>query len=178
MSIESALIKHQENQYKEYINNHKLNVQKAWGRIKNNADCMELISKNFINIAIDKAIELLDELIRNHDSSKFSKEEFDAYRKNYYPISPEEKESNTENFDKAWRHHYINNLHHWDWWYESGNMDNMPFTHVIEMICDWEAMGYQFGNTSKEWYEKNKNEIHLGEKQRRFAEELMNIICQ
>lgn len=178
MSIESALIKHQENLYKEYINNHKLNVQKAWERMKNNSDCIELITKNFLNITIDKAIELLDELIKNHDMTKYSKQEFDAYRKEFYPITPEEKESNKENFDRAWKHHYTNNLHHWNWWYESGNMDNMPFTHVIEMICDWEAMGYQFGNTSKEYYESNKHKIHLGEKQRRFAEELMNIVCQ
>lgn len=178
MSIEGTLIKHHENLYREYINNHKLNVQKAWDKMKNSADCIELIVKNNIGVNTDKIIELIDELVKNHDSSKFSKEEFDAYRKNFYPITPEEKESNKESFDAAWKHHYTNNLHHWDWWYESGNMDNMPFTYVIEMICDWEAMGYQFGNTSKEWYEQNKHKIYLGEKQRNFAEELMNIICQ
>ena len=85
---------------------------------------------------------------------------------------------NKEEFDKAWKHHYTNNLHHWNWWYESGNTDSMPFVHVIEMICDWEAMGYVFGNTSKQYYEENKHKIMLGEKQRRFAESLMDLICQ
>ena len=179
MSFENFLIiRRNENLYREYIDNHRLNVQKAWDNIKNNSECIELIEHKFVNTTLEASIELLDELIKNHDMTKYSKEEFDAYRKEFYPITPEEKELNKEKFDLAWKHHYTNNLHHWNWWYESGNMNNMPFTHVIEMICDWEAMGYVFGNTSKEYYEANKQKIQLGEKQRRFAEELMDIICK
>ena len=171
MSITTALIGEKEHEYRQYIDNHKLNVQRAWDNIKNNRMCIKLIKKNFSNMKIDVAIDLIDELIKYHDESKYGEKEFDAYRKEFYPINPSEKENNKEAFDKAWKHHYTNNLHHWDWWYESGNIDNMPFVHVIEMICDWEAMGYQFGNTSKQWYEQNKDKIYLGEKQRRFAEE-------
>ena len=178
MSIQNVLTKYNENLYKEYINNHRLNVQKAWDIMKNNPDCIELINKNIVKSNIDFTIKALDQLIKNHDMSKYSEEEFDAYRKQFYPTSKEEKESNKENFDKAWKHHYFVNLHHWDWWYESGNMDNMSLIYVVEMICDWEAMGYQFGNTSKEWYENNKEKIHLGDRQRKFAEELMDIICK
>ena len=177
MSIAESLISYHENLYREYINNHKLNVQKAWETMKNNKNCIDFITKNLVNMDINAAIALIDELIKNHDSSKFSTEEFDAYRKNFYPISEEEKESNKEAFELAWRHHYTNNLHHWNWWAESGNMNNMSFVHIIEMICDWEAMGYKFGNNSKEFYEQNKHKIQLGEKQRIFAENLMNMIC-
>ena len=171
-------IRHNEELYKEYINEHKLNVQKAWVSMKNNSECIEFISKNLSNMTIDIAIDLIDELIKNHDNSKYGKDEFDAYRKEFYPISPEEKESNKNDFERAWKHHYTNNLHHWNWWCESGNMNNMPFVHVIEMICDWEAMGYKFGNNSKEWYNNNKHKIHLGDKQKIFAEGLMNIVCR
>ena len=106
MSIGAALISHNENKYKEYIMNHKLNVEKAWQNIKNNPECIELIEKY---MCVDSACDVIDDLVKNHDTSKFGKEEFDAYRKNFYPISPEEKESNKDAFDKAWEHHYTNN---------------------------------------------------------------------
>lgn len=178
MSIESALIKHQEKLYREYISDHITNVQKAWKLMKENPDCMDFISRNLKNMTLDAAISVLDDLIAHHDESKYSKEEFDAYRKEFYSISPEEKEANKKDLEKAWEHHYTNNLHHWDWWYKSGNMNNMPFIHVIEMICDWEAMGYVFKNNSLTWYNQNKKEIFLGDKQRKFAEELMEIVCR
>ena len=176
MSIESALISHNKNVYKEYIANHKNNVIKAWELMKNNSEFLNLLNKNIPHY--ESAISAIDVNIENHDMSKYGKEEFDAYRKEFYPVSPEEKENNKAAFDLAWKHHYHNNMHHWNWWYESGNKDNMPIIYLVEMICDWEAMGYQFGNNSKEYYEANKHKIHLGDKQREFIEELMNIICK
>lgn len=170
-------IKELENTYKEYIDNHRQNVQKAWAVIKSNSECMELISK-YLNTSIESAIRLINALIEAHDISKYDVDEFSAYRKEFYPVDEEEKEANKEAFDIAWKHHYSNNLHHWNWWYETGNMDNMKMPYVVEMICDWEGMGYKFGNNSKQYYEQNKHKIQLGEKQRLFAEELMNIICK
>ncbi len=170
-------IKALENSYKEYIDNHRQNVQKAWLVMKSNSDCMNLISK-YLNTSITSSIRLIDMLIDAHDMSKYGNNEFHQYRKEFYPASEDEKIMNKDAFDIAWKHHYHNNLHHWNWWYESGNMDNMKMPYVVEMICDWEAMGYQFGNTSKSWYEQNKANIHLGNRQRLFAEELMNTICK
>lgn len=178
MSIQGALVCHNENLYKEYIHTHRLNVQKAWDNMKNNSECLNYIQNSFNYASIDAIIECIDNCIKNHDLSKFSKEEFDAYRKNFYPVSPEEKEENLVAFDKAWVHHYTNNMHHWNWWDETNNENSMPLIYVIEMLCDWEAMGYAFGNNSKEYYEENKHKIHLGDKQRKFAEELMDIICK
>lgn len=166
-------ITEQQNAYKEYIDNHRQNVMKAWNTIKTNPFCVSLIIKNLNEFAID----VIEKMVEAHDLSKYGKEEFEPYRKQFYPVSPEEKESNKDAFDKAWKHHYYNNLHHWDWWHETNNKDSMSLLYVVEMICDWEAMGYKFGNTSKEWYTKNKENIHLGDKQRKFAEELMDIIC-
>lgn len=178
MSITSALIAENERKYRKYIDEHKLNVKKAWDYMRQNPKCLDYISSTIIDTNIISVINLVNDLVNNHDYSKYGPEEFDAYRKNFYPISPEEKDENKEAFEKAWHHHYTNNMHHWDWWYESGNADNMPLVYVIEMVCDWEAMGYKFGNSSKQWYENNKQNIHLGEKQRIFAENLMNLICQ
>lgn len=175
--IDELAIKQKENEYKEYIDNHRQNVMKAWTLMKSNNECMDFITKN-LNTSLEAVISLVDELVKSHDLSKYKDVEFHPYRKEFYPVTPEEKESNKSSFDAAWEHHYTNNMHHWDWWYKSGNMDKMGLSYVVEMVCDWEAMGYKFGNTSKQWYNDNIDKIHLGETQRRFAEGLMNIICK
>lgn len=175
--MDETIIKQNENKYKEYIDNHRLNVQKAWTLMKSNSECMDLITK-YLNTNVEAAIDLLDEMIKSHDLSKYTDAEFGPYRKNFYPVSEEEKQENEAAFDAAWKHHYHNNMHHWNWWYESGNMDNMKLPYIVEMICDWQAMGYVFGNNSIQFYEQNKEKIQLGTIQRRFAEELMNIICK
>lgn len=176
MSIESALINQKCKEYKEYIDNHVLNVQKAWIDMKNNQEAIEIIENFIPNTNIDTIINLVDLLVQNHDSSKYSREEFDAYRKYFYPISPEEKEKCKDEFDAAWKHHYMNNMHHWDYWYYSGNMDSMPMHFVIEMICDWKAMEYAGYDSTVKWYEDNKNDIHLGDRQREFTENLIRIL--
>lgn len=173
--MEVISIYEQEAKYKEYIDNHRQNVQKAWSAMKSNSDCIKLINENLQPYSINM---INDYLIPNHDLSKYSKEEFDAYRKEFYPISEEEKEKNKENFNEAWKHHYHNNLHHWNWWYETNKMYDMSLMYVVEMICDWEAMGYKFGNNSLEYYNKNKDSIHLGFLQRQFAEALMVALCK
>lgn len=171
------MIRVNENKYREYIDNHRLNVQKAWTNMKSNNDCMDLITK-YLNTHTEAAIDLIDDMIKVHDLSKYEPEEFDAYRKNFYPVTPEEKEENLAAFDIAWKHHYHNNMHHWNWWSETGKKDEMKLPYVVEMICDWEAMGYVFGNTSRQFYEQNMNKIDLGNIQRKFAEELMAIVCK
>ena len=170
-----ANIKQQETLYREYIDNHRQNVKKAWAIMKSNTECMDLITK-YLNTSVEAAVDLIDSMIDAHDMSKYQDLEFDAYRKNYYPVTPEEKEENLAAYEAAWKHHYTNNLHHWDWWYETGKMDEMKIPYVVEMICDWEAMGYKFGNTSLQWYEENRDKIHLGDLQRIFAETLMHIM--
>lgn len=176
ISYDETIIKQNETKYREYIDNHRQNVQKAWTLMKSNTECMNVIMK-YLNTSLEAAIDLIDNLIKSHDLSKYEKFEFDAYRKNFYPISEEEKEANLANFDNAWRHHYHNNMHHWNWWHETGNTENMKLPYVVEMICDWEAMGYQFGNTSKQFYVENMDKIHLGNIQTKLALELMDIIC-
>lgn len=134
-------------EYKEYIKNHVDNVKKALDEI--------------INKLSHEIIECLntDTLIRNvleHDQSKYSVEEFEAYRKKFYPIDDDEKNNfDEEEFEIAWKHHYENNPHHPEFW----KKEPMPIEYVIEMVCDWEAMSYVFGGSAVEHYEKNKEHI-------------------
>ena len=170
-------IREQENKYREYIDNHRANVQKAWYNMKTNSRCMEIIVRE-LNTTESAAISLIDELVEKHDLSKYEKEEFDAYRRYFYPVNEEEKESSKNDFDRAWIHHYSYNLHHWDFWYHTGKMDSMGIVFCVEEACDWIAIGYQFNNTAIDWYKQNQNKIHLGEKQRLFTIELLNAFYE
>ena len=131
-----------------------------------------------------------------HDSSKFSEDEFDAYRRHFHrtdeeiliddtnPASAQEAESN---FQKAWEHHYMNNNHHPQWWCyhdatgvrTSERVDPIPMSldAIIHMICDWSAMSLKFDHTYSplSWYataDKEKSFMHPETK--RIVEELLN----
>lgn len=175
MNYWEELIYKKEEEYRNYIDSHRKNVQKAWDNIKSNENVIHYISNN-INTTMPHFLKTLDEFISKHDMSKYSDAEFDAYREWFYPIDEEEKQSAKKAFDLAWEHHYSCNMHHWDWWYKSGIPNDMPFIFVMEMICDWVAMGYQFNNSAKDWYYKNKDNIHLGDKQKVWVEIILDLI--
>ena len=62
--------------------------------------------------------------------------------------------------NQAWDHHKSNNDHHWQTWTQEGyGKDNIIA--LIHNIIDWVAMGFKFGDTAKEYYEKNKDKIKL-----------------
>lgn len=162
-------IKKRENQYKKYLKKHNKNIKKAYyNEIANNPNIFLLIDK-----------EILDKLykrILNHDKSKYSKEEFDAYRKNFFPINKKEKEENLKDFEKALEHHYKNNTHHWQNRQYKENFDitnDEEIVDVLENILDWVAMGYEFKNIVKEYYDKNKNNIVLNPKEKVFLEHII-----
>ena len=157
-----------EKQYKKYIKNHRNNVKKAY---------KELINNPNIYLIADK--EILDKLYKRvlvHDNSKYSLEEFDAYRKNFYPINKREKEENVESFKKAWEHHWKNNSHHWQFRQDKkffNIYNDEEVVDVLENVVDWLAMGYQFKNRPYQYYEKNKNDIILCDKERNFLEHIL-----
>ena len=166
--------KKKEKQYKKYIKEHLKNVKIAYQE--------EILNNPYIYLLVDK--EILNKLyqrVLKHDESKFSKEEFDAYRKNYYPINDKEKEENKNNFDKAWEHHWKNNSHHWQYRQNKKTFninDDDEILDVLENVLDWIAMGYKFKNRPTEYYEKNKNQIILCEKEKKFLEHILYDIIQ
>ena len=50
----------------------------------------------------------------------------------------------------------------------------MPSRRIVEMVIDLTAMGYKFGNTAEEYYEKNKKNIELHPRTRAELESLLN----
>jgi len=107
-----------------------------------------------------------------HDLSKFSPIEFISYAKHFYGTKEDNENSG---FDYGWLHHQRKNKHHWDYWVNgSGNPVLMPRKYIIQMICDWEAMGIKFGDTVKDFYSKQKNKIILHDMSRRILERLID----
>ena len=110
-----------------------------------------------------------------HDASKFSPKEFKHYAMNFYgaphTISEEERE---QAFKQAWNHHLHNNPHHWQHWVLNGVPLPIPFKHVVEMLCDWEAMGKVFNDTTRGFYYSEKDKMNLHEDTQLLIEETIN----
>lgn len=162
-----------EKTYKNYIKEHILNVKKAWKEIQEKCKDESILWNDYDFWSIDC-------LIQNHDVSKFSCLEFDAYRANFYPVNEIEKENNKINFKQAWLHHQLNNPHHWQFWEYLKKFPTLKINkkadmvhYLIEMICDWQAMGYKFGDTAYDYFYKNKNKIIIPNEYYDFVERIL-----
>ena len=162
--------KSQETKYKQYIDNHKNKVIETWQELKSN----EIIYDYILTQSQSKdIIEIIDKNIPNHDNSKYGEEEWEPYRKRFYPINEEEKRSSRIEFSRAWEHHKKNNTHHHEHWEEINQNENMPLSDVVEMCCDWISMSKVFGGTAISWYHKQNN-IFLGNKQKEWTLFILN----
>lgn len=181
----------------QYTNTHIANVLKAWELIKESEHCLDIISNQISKSQLAQVtlsneipcpynslisvIEFMDHQIRLHDLSKYSEHEWEAYRRNFYPINDEEKENAKEDFEKAWLHHYSINTHHWNYWYKiKKDINSMDLLSCIELCCDWIAMNFVFDGTALDYYEKKvlhcddpKEQIYFGEKQSGFIFNLL-----
>ena len=138
----------------KYVKTHIDNVRTAWNNMKSTESCTDII-KSYSTMEIGAFIEYMDKKIYIHDQSKFSKEEWEPYRKNFYPINDKEKEDNKADFEAAWKHHYTVNHHHWDYWYKvKKDVNAMPLEDIIEECCDWIAMSMVFPGTAYDFFKK------------------------
>lgn len=153
-------------EYLDYIEEHVLNVQKAWSELQSKCKDMSFISDDYI-------WALIDDYVKEHDLSKLSEQEFIQYRKSFYPLDNEPKFDMSE----AWEHHKENNPHHWENWTKKS--DWIPFeweAHCVHMVADWMAMGYKFGDTAQQYYENNKDKIELPDYAIKFIYEIFERI--
>ena len=107
-----------------------------------------------------------------HDLSKFGGSEFLPYAKYFY----KDKEKYKYDFEMAWRHHYFNNPHHWQYWFD---VNDEPITisdkYIQQMIADWEGMALKFGDSAKSYYLKNKDKIKLTHITRVKVEKILGV---
>ena len=114
----------------------------------------------------NKFKRVIDMKVKCHDLTKLSEYEFSQYRRKFYPTKLEKqsvlRDVIDHQFQDAWKHHYTYNDHHWENWTQK--LDYDPYEKGIDcahMVIDWLAMSYEFGDTPRGYYEKNKDKIKL-----------------
>ena len=117
--------------------------------------------KYYVAIECFKTGQFLHAL--THDLSKFLPSESFPYAIKFYGGDYTFKFFEVESaFDKAWLLHQHRNKHHWDFWVTSkGIAIPMPEKYVRQMIADWRAMGRIKGDTAREYYIKNRDNMKL-----------------
>jgi hypothetical protein len=124
--ITEGLDKYQED-YKQYVIDHKERVSQFSSWLQES--CPDL----FENIDI----EVFNDLITEHDESKFSEEEFEPYAQRWHG-----DKKKTPEYERAWEHHWQNNEHHPEYWLG----EDMPYIYILEMICDWGSFSIASGD--------------------------------
>lgn len=127
--------KEKEKEYLKYIDTHISKVQKVFE--KHGKELCMSIGANYDSTAA---------AIEDHDTSKYSEEEFNGYRAEFYPYDEEDNKSERvkREFKKAWLHHIHCNAHHPEHWIlidDDGSrvIFDMPPEEIVCMICDWES---------------------------------------
>ena len=153
--------------YSNYYFDHTYCVVLAWIEIR------ELLLEK--KLVTEDEIIKINNLIAWHDNSKISEEEFDGYRRKFFP-GPEDTDYELikSDFKKAWEHHKQNNLHHHQTLKDYKGNDWKCY--VIDLLCDWIAMGWQHNNSAYEYYMDNKESIVLPEEYKIFLEEVLNCL--
>jgi hypothetical protein len=149
-------------EYRNYIIAHKERVTKFADWLKEN--CIEVFE------GVD--LEAFDEVIAEHDESKFGEEEFEAYAQHFYG-----SKDNDFEFEEAWKHHWMNNEHHPEFWLG----EDMPLIYILEMLCDWGSFSVEKGDyseLSKYYYSQAKDdeEKNLSDNTKKIIEEILEKI--
>lgn len=121
----------------------------------------------------------------DHDDSKYSIEEYDAYDKYFYGGNRSYKV--VQDFNYAWLHHIHNNPHHWQYWVllEDDPESGLPYkaleipVHVIfEMIADWWSFSWKSGNLFEifSWYADHRSKQIINPKSREIVEYILERI--
>jgi len=175
-------------EYMIYIEEHCKNVYDAWTKLMPRIPSSIVIGgKNIYDI-----IDYLKQDVQNHDNSKMSNAEFDAYRRKYYPTTLESRETDEfvlkqmdDEAEEAWFHHYTNNDHHPAYWThvdtdgsisrEAFKPIDMDYKAILHMICDWEAMSMKFGGNTIDWWlhKAKKERENMSEATLKNVEELL-----
>ena len=114
-------------EYKNYVIQHKERVKQFADWLKEN--CPDLFE--------DVDVEEFDNMIEEHDASKFSEEEFEPYAQKWFG-----DKKKTFEYEAAWTHHWMNNEHHPEYWLG----EDMPLIYILEMLCDWGSFSIASGD--------------------------------
>jgi len=158
-------------EYKKYIIAHKERVEQFADWLKEN------LPEIFFDYGVDP--NTFDEVIAEHDESKFSEEEFEAYARKFYgkqDINGKPLDY-VPGYDEAWKHHWTHNEHHPEFWLG----EDMPLIYILEMLCDWGSFSIDKGDLhelSKYYYEQARDdeEKNLSDATKEIIEEILTKI--
>lgn len=159
--------------YDEYITEHKANVEKGF----------YWMVENIPEIFDDNLRTECFSIIKQHDASKYDKEEYEAYDAYFY--GGNQSYQVVEDFKYAWLRHIHKNPHHWQHWILNNDDPNegevildMPDCYIIEMICDWWAFSWKKGKLDEifAWYDEHKDYISLSTYTRGKVEDILEKI--
>jgi len=156
-------------EYDLYLQNHRTQVSKAYTWLYSNLP-------HVVSPCADSewGVDF------NHERTKNNLDEYNAYDEYFYGNN--RSFAVVQAFREAWLLHIHRNQHHWQHWVLlNDDLDlgiitlEMPYDHVIEMICDWWSFGWNKGNVFElfKWYEEHKNYIKLHERTRRIVEYIL-----
>jgi len=155
-----------EKKYFMHYLKHTYFVVLAWKSIQD-----ILIKNDLIN---EKEFNKINELILWHDNSKISKKEWTSYARMFYSIKNQNMDDIKKEFKEASKRHKKNNLHHFESLKDYKGPDFKCY--IIEMICDYIAMGWEFNNYIFEYYEQNKEKINLPILYQEYLDNVLEII--
>ena len=158
LADERQAVTEKKNVYMNYIKDHKENVVYAYNNY------MIPLMNRTKDEKLRRAIVKCGGNVQNHDLSKYEPIEFEAYRRYFYPTDFEKYDKESQKmtkvlYDNAWMHHHKHNKHHPEHWgLDKNPPEDMPLEYIIEMICDWIAMGIYYKSSTKEWWESDKTQ--------------------
>lgn len=161
--------------YDEYLAEHIGNVNKGLHWMLDN-----LFLSQEEKTAIETAMVSF-----NHDESKYSTEEYDAYDKYFY--GGNKSYAVVQAFNYAWLHHIHHNPHHWQYWVlleddpESGlpyKTLPIPLPYIFEMIADWWSFSWKSENLFEifNWYAEHRSKQIINPKSREIVEYILEKI--
>ena len=149
-------------EYKKYVREHQERVCEFADWLMEN--CPEVFENVDVGLFMD--------LIKSHDESKFSEEEFEPYAQKWFG-----DKKKTPEYEAAWKHHWTNNEHHPEFWLG----EDMPYIYILEMICDWGSFSVKSGDfkeLSEFYYKKAKNDPDkmLSDNTKQIVEDILTLI--
>lgn len=170
--VVSSAINPRSGEYDAYLRTHISNVMRSWD------DILKPVVLDYPNAPMDVDLDYIDSIMRDHDASKYSDEEYMGYCNHFYPS--EGFEDDDELFQLSWLHHMHNNAHHPEYWivFDDGQSSplDMPFEYICEMLCDWSSFQYDDpDSTATQWWEDNRDDMILSEQTVRVVEDLLGM---
>ena len=156
-------------EYLRYIYNHVRNVRKGYDILFSSKKYTKFPS-GIDSITWRDTVVALNPIVNKHDQSKYGEEEFEQYRRHFYPTKIEKEQDEEsqrlaeQEYEAAWEHHYKNNDHHPEYWKyikdDGTRVDEpsdigtpMPLMAVMHMFCDWFAMDeFHKAKNHADWY--------------------------